>query len=323
MNIIYITILLLVIKSVDAGYTYWYSHTNVSDCPRGYYNTSYDTIGECKGCWELRSHYYSEKCCYHEVEYTTPYRVIDSVVSYTPMRTICNHLRKEWSKCPRQCDIFTPGVACNHSTQCRFTHTCLNGRCCSTKDSFCTSCDHIGLCNQCTYPFSVNATGNKCGICPNNKYNTNGVCFYPSNCTPGEYILSEYTSTSDRLCSMVPNGTYTNSINANNFTFHTNCSSNNTTVDVIGNNTHDSICRNTSVCKEYEYLIEKEWGKDENCTNKSICDLGQYIVKNVCYNCTNGTFTNESNLEICYNHTDCNGSYVYNGNTTHDSKCVN
>jgi len=313
---------------------FWYT-TNTS-CPYGYYDNFYD---QCKNCSSLRQQYYEEKCCYKMVYVSTPFKYV--IVSedlnhttykmlYTPVREICNHLRKEWGKCPRQCDIHSPGHLCNHSTQCIGSHVCLNGRCCKEYDPLCTSCDSMGWCNVCQSPYSVNATGTKCGMCPQTKYNNNGVCLYPTNCTVGEYIQINYNSTSDRVCSEVPNGTYTNTINAISFINHTNCTGENITLDTIGNATHDTICRDTRRCPSDKLFVNKVWGKDDNCTNRTTCKLGEYIIEgnytsdNICTNCSSGTFANTTNLESCYPHTVCEGinRYTFYGNATHDATCL-
>lgn len=337
----WILYLLLYIPSICA---LWYNDVSndlfwdasTTQCPYGYYDNFYN---ECKSCSSLRQQYSEAKCCYETASISTPFKYVSLhddenqtsyQMLYTPIREICNHLRKEWGKCPKQCDIHLPGHTCNRSTQCIGTRTCLNGRCCKSYDIYCVSCDFFGMCNACNPPYRVNATGTKCGICPPNRYVNNGVCFYPTNCTAGQYIQTNYNSTSDRVCSDVPNGTYTNITNAALYNNHSNCTSENITLNTLGNATHDTTCRDTLRCPPDKLFVNKVWGKDDNCTNRTTCKLGEYIIEgnytfdNICTICKNGTFANTTNLESCYPHNVCEGLYKYTfyGNTTHDVNCL-
>ena len=305
-------------------------------CPHGYYNNFYD---ECKECSMLRQQYAQEKCCHQNTHTSMPFKYIQMTLGendtfvqmlYTPAREICNHLRKEWSRCPKQCDIHLPGEICNRSSQCIGSRICLSGRCCKEYDRFCLSCDSHGLCNSCHPPYNVNATENKCGVCPSNKYSDNSICLYPSNCTAGEYVKQNYTLLSDRVCSGVPNGTYTNITNAPTFINHTNCTGENTTLVSNGNATRDSVCRETRRCPSDKLFLNRVWGADDNCTNRTTCQPGEYIIEgnytfdNICNNCTSGTFTDTINSNTCSSHTVCEGTYRYTfyGNSTHDAQCL-
>jgi hypothetical protein len=309
-------------ETEPGGNLFW--DTRNVTCPHGYYNNFYD---ECKQCSLLRTQYTQEKCCHENTYTSTPFKyikILDGIQRlYTPQREICNYLRKEWSRCPKQCDIHLPGDICNRSSQCIGSRICLNGRCCKSYDKKCLSCDSYGLCNSCYPPYNVNATGNKCGACPQNKYSYNGVCFSPSNCTTGEYVTQEYTFLSDRVCSDVPNGTYTNTTNAPTFINHTNCTGENTTFVSNGNATHNSVCRETRRCPSDKYFLNRVWGADDNCTNITTCQPGEYIIEgNLCNNCSNGTFTDTMNSNICFNHTICD-NYTFYGNSTYDATCLN
>jgi len=251
-------------------------------CAWGYYNNTQ----ECIICSQLRPQYREERCCDLNSVTSTPFTelIIDSIyendtntilIRYTPPRDICHHLWIEWGRCPPICDNVLPGFFCSMDIDCKDTNLCLNSFCCYVKDENCLSCaNETGYCDQCAFGMGFNATGNyTCAPCPLDTYLTNNTCHMYSNCSVGEYIAQEATNITDRICTVVPYGYYSNIINAQNITPWTNCSNvNNTWTTFYGNTTHDVICTNHTLCEaNFSYTFYGNYTHDATCVNSSMC----------------------------------------------------
>ena len=76
--------------------------------------------------------------------------------------------------------------------------------------------------------------------------------------------------------------------------------------------------------------MNRVWGADDNCTNRTTCQPGEYIIEgnytfdNICNNCSNDTFTDTINSNTCSSFTVCEGvyRYIFYGNSTHDAQCM-
>jgi hypothetical protein len=313
-------------------------------CAWGFYNTTYN---ECRICNKLRTQYNDEACCHVYSDYPNPSTsvvIVNStfendtgtvMVLYTPPRPICQHLWEQWGKCPPICDNIPPGEYCSMDIDCKDSTLCLYNTCCVVKYENCVSCSNgTGYCNTCKQGMAFNASGDlKCGYCPSWTYTTNNLCHLFTNCSSGFYVTLNGTLTSDRECTVVPSGYFSNGTNVVEPTKWSNCSSiNNTWASFVGNSTHDVVCTNHSVCNSSQLI--GNYGNashDTNCSNKQTCPPGTYISDNgdsttdrTCTLCVVGTFTDENNQLSCSPHKICGTgeSYIFYGGYMHDSQCV-
>jgi len=299
-------------------------------CDWGFYNTTGDA--PCEICNKLREQYHAENCCRQNSYVSTPhynhllangsYQIV-----YTPPRDICQHLWVEWGKCPPICDNILPGEYCSWNIDCKETHQCLTSYCCVVKDTNCNSCANAtGYCASCIEPMAFNVTGNlTCWYCPSYAYSSNNLCHTYTNCTSGWYMSFNGSVTSDRNCTEVPYGYYTNDTNVEVPVQWSTCTSG--WASTLPNSTHDVQCSTHSVCTIDEFATPGNSTHDTVCFDRTICSPGTYVIDNgnttadrVCSACDNG-FTNASNLEACIAHGVCT-AYEFIGNSTHDSVCV-
>jgi len=264
-------------------------------CSYGYYNTSYD---ECKHCIHLRKQYHDEDCCtgysismpsrsmeiYHSIY---PNDTGTEQVYFTPPREICNHLWYEWGTCPRICNGVVIGDVCNIDIDCLNGTSCRGFCCVLLYGDNCTSCaNNTGYCENCVNGMAFNATGDlSCDYCLTGRFSENNTCFYHTNCIAGFYPINIPNSTTDRNCSVVPHGYFTNGTNQN-ITSWSNCS-NSTWYSFLGSTSRDRECSNFTTCANYSYIFQE---------GTNISD------------------------KICQNHTSCNVT-VTPGNNTHDAVC--
>lgn len=253
-------------------------------CVYGYYNNTQD----CVICSTLRNQYNAERCCDRYSVTSSPFSelIIDSIyvndtgtvlIRYTPPRDICHHLWTEWGKCPEICDNVLPGGYCTMNIDCKDTNECKDF-CCYIRDHRCLSCaNETGYCAQCEEGLGFNATGNyTCQECPSYTLLYNNTCNLFTNCSAGEYVIANATNVTDRVCSTVPEGYFTNETNALEPIPWTNCSGiNNTWTSFTGNATHDAVCSNHTQCEVTDpYIWYGNETHDAMCESKycDICD---------------------------------------------------
>ncbi len=308
-------------------------------CAWGFYNTTYN---ECRICSKLRDQYHAESCCHIYSDMPNPSTKITIVnstfendtgtvmIRYTPPRAICQHLWEEWGKC-HVCDNILPGEYCSMDIDCKNSNLCLDNTCCVVNYENCLSCSNgTGFCNTCKQGMAFNASGDlKCGYCPPWTYTTNNLCHLFTNCTSGYYVTQNGTVVSDRECSPVPDGYFSNGTNVQPVKWR-NCTIN-TWASFIGNSTHNVQCTNHTVCTDQLIQTVGNATHDTQCSDKQTCPMGTYISDNgnfstdrTCSLCAQGTFTDQNNQLSCAPHKVCSvgESYIFYGSYSVDAQCV-
>eukprot|EP00943_MAST-04B_sp_MAST-4B-sp1_P004825 g4825.t1 len=144
-----------------------------------------------------------------------------------------------------------------------------------------------------------------------------------SDCTTGQYISTNGTSSSDRVCSSCSPGKYTASTNAFACTDWADCAAGEY-ISTNGTSSSDRVC---SGCELGKYT---GFSNSFACTDWKNCIAGEYISTNgtssfdrVCSSCSPGKYTASTNAFACTDWADCAaGEYIStNGTSSSDRVC--
>jgi predicted outer membrane repeat protein len=149
-------------------------------------------------------------------------------------------------------------------------------------------------------------------------------CSAWSSCTAGEYVSSNGTNITDRVCAPCGTGEYSATANEDSCTPWANCTSG----QYISTNGTSSTNRGCSPCDTGKYST---YANAFSCTAWSSCVAGQKIAANgtgsadrTCEACPTGQFSTSSNHNTCVNWTVCNATTEVEssaGSATADRVC--
>ena len=136
--------------------------------------------------------------------------------------------------------------------------------------------------------------------CGDTQYNDAGNgCTYYTNCTVGQEISSQGTSTADRECKTCPIGMFSDTINSESCTPHSDCPIGQT-LSVHATNGTDRTCIN---CQDNHY---KSTTGQSKCIPWSDCPAGTRILSvgtisanRQCLTCSHGRYTDQANSNTC------------------------
>eukprot|EP00049_Salpingoeca_infusionum_P003664 m.69450 g.69450 ORF g.69450 m.69450 type:complete len:1903 (+) comp12223_c1_seq3:227-5935(+) len=164
-------------------------------------------------------------------------------------------------------------------------------------------------------------------ICETGKYTNQGgqsVCKDWGSCSPGEYIASGPSISSDRNCENCPVGKYSTSNNQGA------CLSYSTVCD-IGKyiyNSPSTADRSCATCASGKFTSSANQG---SCSTWSSCAAGKYVSvagtssnNRICEPCGSGTYSTTTNAAVCtsYSTTCVAGTYVSATPTTSERVCT-
>ncbi len=127
------------------------------------------------------------------------------------------------------------------------------------------------------------------------------ACVNVTDCQPGEYVLEQSTTTSDRVCEPCPDGTFSSDVNA-----------------------LECVADGSVACSGNQYR------QGETCEALTVCEAGSYVSTRAtvtsdrsCSACAPGTFTDKANLLVCTAWSECTSLELPSteGTATSDRVC--
>jgi hypothetical protein len=188
--------------------------------------------------------------------------------------------------------------------------------------------DGVICAQNCSAGYQKAGTLNQtCAACPAGKFSSSWnqyQCQSWSECSSGQYISTNGTSSSDRVCSSCPPQQFSTHDNAYACTGWTDCVASQY-VSSNGTSTTDRVC---TPCGAGAYSAS---ANEDSCAPWTNCTASQYISTNgtssvdrVCSSCMAGKYSADANEGSCTAWSDCvaGQKIAANGTATTDRTCV-